>query len=143
MSRASLDTSQIRDYTWLDCLGARVTEVNLMAGNCVFRSVLLAAGVLLIAACASQPTSSPAAASVPTPLLEMKFQRAARHYDRKYQYQGQLVYCKRGATRSLPPTECITEAALRLQVENFHKSRNVVARGGPQYVATVPGGSGQ
>ncbi len=114
-----------------------------MARNRIFRSVLLAAGVLLIAACTSQPAASPARASVPTPLLEMKFQRAVKHYDRKYQHEGQIVYCKRGATRSLPPTECITESALRLQVENMQKSRNLVTRGGPQYVGTVPGGSGQ
>jgi len=114
-----------------------------MARNRVFRSVLLAAGVLLIAACASQPVSSPARESVPTPLLEMKFQRAAKQYDRQYQHEGQIVYCKRGATRSLPPTECITETALRLQVENYQTMRNSVVRGGPQYVATVPGGSGQ
>jgi len=114
-----------------------------MAGNRVFRSVLLAGGVLLIAACASQPVSSPARESDPTPLLEMKFQRAARHYDQKYQHEGQIVYCKRGATRSLPPTECIYESALRLQVENMQRSRNGVTRGGPQYVGTVPGGSGQ
>jgi len=105
-----------------------------MASNHVFRSVLLAAGVLLVAACASQPEGS---------LLETKFQRAAKQYDRTYQYQGQVVYCKRGATRSLPPTECVYESALRLQVENMHRSRNAVGYGGPQYVGTVPGGSGQ
>jgi len=114
-----------------------------MARTRVFRSVLLATGVLLIAACASQPVSSPEAASVPTPLLEMKFQRAVKQYDRKYQHEGQIVYCKRGATRSMPPTDCIYESALRLQVENFQRVRNGVTRGGPQYVATVPGGSGQ
>jgi hypothetical protein len=114
-----------------------------MARNRVFTSVLLTAGVLLIAACASQPGSSPARATVSTPLLEMKFQRVAKHYDRKYQHEGQIVYCKRGATRSLPPAECITESALRLHVENMQRSRNGVTRGGPQYVATVPGGSGQ
>jgi len=104
-----------------------------MASNRVFRSALLAASVLVMAACASQPEGS---------LLEMKFERAANQYDQKYQYQGQVVYCMRGATRSLPPTECITESALRLQVENMQRSRNSVGRGGPQYVATVPGGSG-
>jgi hypothetical protein len=114
-----------------------------MASNRVFRSVLLATGVLLIAACASQTTSSPARASDPTPLLEMKFQRAAKHYDLKFQHEGQIVYCKRGATRSLPPTECIYESALRVQVENYQRSRNGGPIGGPPYVATVPGGSGQ
>jgi hypothetical protein len=105
-----------------------------MARNLVFRSVLLAAGALLMGACASQPEGS---------LLETKFQRAAKQYDQTYQYQGQVVYCMRGATLSLPPTECITEAALRQQVEDMHMSRNLVTRGGPQYVGTVPGGSGQ
>lgn len=105
-----------------------------MAKTRVFRSVVLVPGVVLIAACASQPEGS---------LLETKFQRAAQQYDQKYQYQGQVVYCMRGATRSLPPTECITESALRLQVEDMQGSRNAVGRGGPQYVATVPGGSGQ
>ena len=120
-----------------------------MASNRVFHSVLLAAGVLLIAACASQPASTPDSAAVPdaatswanTPLLEKKFQRAVKHYQ-AYQYEGQIIYCKRGATRSLPPTECITEAGLRKQVDTFERDRNAIARGGPQYVATVPGGSG-
>jgi hypothetical protein len=105
-----------------------------MATNSVFRSILLATGILLIGACSSQPKEGS--------LLEMKFQRAAKQYDQMYLYQGQTVYCMRGATRSLPPTECITEAALRLQVDNTQRSRNAVGRGGPQYVATVPGGSG-
>jgi hypothetical protein len=104
-----------------------------MASNRVFRSVLLGASVLAMAGCAAQPEGS---------LLEMKFERAARQYDRTYQYKGQTVYCMRGATRSLPPTECITESALRLQVDLNQRSRNPAARGGPQYVATVPGGSG-
>ena len=104
-----------------------------MASNSVFRFVLVASSVLLMAACASQPDGA---------LLEKKFQRTAKQYQ-KYQHEGRLVYCKRGATRSLPPTECIYESALRLQVENTQRSRNPVARGGPQYVGTVPGGSGQ
>ena len=114
-----------------------------MASNRILRSVLVASGVLLIAACASQPVSSPATPSVSTPLLEMKFQRAVKQYDQKYQHEGQAVYCKRGATRSMPPTECITESALRLHVENTLKSRGGVGPGGQTpYVATVPGGSG-
>jgi hypothetical protein len=102
-----------------------------MASNRVLRSVLLGTSVLVMAACASQPQQS---------LLDKKFERAARQYDQKYLYQGQVVYCMRGATRSLPPTECITESALRMQVDNTQRSRNAVSRGGPQYVATVPGG---
>jgi hypothetical protein len=108
-----------------------------MARSGVFRSVLLAAGVLLVAACASQPAATTAESSA---LLEKKFERTAKYYQ-KYQHEGKLVYCKRGATRSMPPTECITESALRLQVEEMQRSRNAVGRGGPQYVATVPGGS--
>lgn len=103
-----------------------------MARHSVLHSVLLAAGVLLVGACASQPQGA---------LLEKQFQQTAKHYD-KYQHEGQVVYCKRGATRSMPPTECITESALRLQVDNNQRSRNPVQRGGPPYVATVPGGSG-
>ena len=104
-----------------------------MADNRVFHSVLLASGMLLMAACASQPPGS---------LDEKYFQREVKD-DLKFQHEGQTVYCKRGATRSLPPTECIYESALRLQVENYQTMRNSVVRGGPQYVATVPGGSGQ
>jgi|SRR5688572_3113590 len=104
-----------------------------MPSNRVFRTVLLTATVVLVGACASQPEES---------LLETQFQRTAKQYQ-KYQHEGQVVYCKRGATRSMPPTECIYESALRLQVENMQRSRNAVARGGPQHVGTVPGGSGQ
>jgi hypothetical protein len=103
-----------------------------MATNRVFRSVLLAAGLVLMAGCASQPNS--------IPLQEKLFQREANNYDAEFLYEGQKVFCKRGATRSLPYRECITEAGLRRQVENSHRERNDVQRGGPQYVATVPGG---
>lgn len=106
-----------------------------MAKNRVFRSLLLAAGVLLMAGCASQPGS--------IPLQEKLFQREANNYDAIFLYEGQKVYCKRGATRSLPYQECVTESGLRRRVEDNHKYRNAVGRGGPQYVATVPGGSGQ
>jgi outer membrane biogenesis lipoprotein LolB len=112
------------------CFRRASNGVNLMATNQVFRSVLLACGALLIGACASQPASSP--------LLEKKFQREANNYQ-KFEHEGQAVYCKRGATKSMPLTDCITERGLRLQVENFQRSRNAVARGGPQYVSTVPG----
>lgn len=117
---------------WSACFRRAHRWVNLMATNRIFGSVLLAASVLMVAACATQPEGS---------LLEMKFQRAAKQYDRVYQYEGQKVYCMRGATRSLPPTECITESALRLRVDNTQRTRNAVGRNGPQYVATVPGGN--
>ena len=100
----------------------------------VFRTVLVATGVLLMAGCATQTGSMP--------LQEKLFQREANNYDAEFLYEGQKVYCKRGATRSLPYQECVTETALRTRVENHHRDRNNAQRGGPQYVATVPGGSG-
>ena len=103
-----------------------------MAKNSILNSLLLAAGVLILGACASQPAS--------TSLLEKKFEREASNY-LKFEHEGQAVYCKRGATRSML-RECITERGLRLQVEEMQRSRNPVTYGGPQYVATVPGGSG-
>ena len=102
-----------------------------MRSHRVFPVCLLSAGVLVLAACA---TSQPRGA-----LLEKKFQQTAKYYD-KYQHEGQLVYCKRGATRSMPPVDCITESALRLQVENYQRTRNPMERGGPPYVDSVPGG---
>jgi hypothetical protein len=82
----------------------------------LLRSLLLSAGALLIAACAAQPAS-------PT-LLEKKFQRTAKHY-LKLQHEGQTVYCEKGPTRSLRGP-CVTESQLRMQVENFERSRNTV-----------------
>ncbi len=106
-----------------------------MARNRVFRSVLLAAGVLLMAACASQP--APTTGS----LDEKYFQREANNY-LKFQHEGQTVYCQSDRlTASLIPHKwCISESALRQRVEDSRMSRNSVTRGGPQYVATVPGG---
>ena len=39
-------------------------------------------------------------------------------------------------------TRCVTEARLRQVVEEWRMHRNPVVRGGPPYVATVPGGNG-
>jgi len=102
-----------------------------MARIQVLRSVLLAAGVLAMSACATQPEVS---------LLEKKFQREANNYQ-QFQHEGQTVYCQRAGTKSMP-MHCVSESQLRLQVENMQRSRNLVQRGGPPYVATVPGGSG-
>ena len=85
-----------------------------MASNRVFRTFLLATGVALLGACASQPKGA---------LLEKKFQRAANTYDYALPYQGQTVYCNRGPTRSLPLMNCVTETNLRAQVEDEHRSR--------------------
>ena len=69
-----------------------------MARNNVFRSVLLAAGVLVVAACASQPPSTGS-------LDEKYFQREANNYQ-KFQYEGQTVYCQNEAqTASLIPNK--------------------------------------
>ena len=83
----------------------------------VFSSLLIAAGVLALTACATGPR---------TPLLEKKFQRAASTYQ-KYDVKGQTVYCKKGepaiSTR-LPGLQCVTEAQLRADVENFERTRH-------------------
>ena len=84
------------------------------------------------------PAAVPPTASAPaaTTLLEKKFQRAAKHYE-KFQHEGQTMYCKRTGTKSMPYT-CLTEAELRQQVEDYERSRNAVPRGGPPVVTTVP-----
>ncbi|HET9215544.1 MAG TPA: hypothetical protein VFR18_01115 [Terriglobia bacterium] len=105
-----------------------------MAINHVVRSILLASGVLLMGACASQPEGS---------LDEKYFQREAS-YHQKFQHEGQTVYCQTEPnSNSLIPFDpnrrCISETALRRAVENYRVARNPVVRGGPPYVATVPG----
>lgn len=108
-----------------------------MATNRVLPSILLATGVLLVSACASQP------APVKGSLDQKYFEREANNYQ-QYQYEGQLVYCNEGKVSGglIDARTCKTEAALREMVEDARRSRNAVVRGGPQYVATVPGGSG-
>jgi hypothetical protein len=77
----------------------------------VFRSALLASGVLFLTACNTQ---------LRTPLLERKFQQTAATYE-KFQHEGKIVYCKKSAV-----PQCITEAALRRQVEIYERNRNTV-----------------
>jgi hypothetical protein len=115
--------------------------MKLMGTSQVFRSVLLASGVLLIAACASHPVSSPASATVPGPLLEKKFEIAAAQYQ-KFQHEGQTMYCRKEkvVTSAVPVAQCLTEPQLRLQVENSERWRNPVQRGGPQVVSAGIGG---
>ena len=55
-----------------------------MVRSRVFSSVLIAASVLSLAACATEPR---------TTLIEKKFQRAAMTYQ-KYDVREQTVYCK-------------------------------------------------
>ena len=88
-----------------------------------------------MSACASQP-------AVDGSLSQKYFEREANNYA-KYQYEGQTVYCNQGSDAALIPYQhCKTEAALREMVETARRARNPVVRGGPPYVATVPGGSG-
>ena len=113
-----------------------------------FRNIVitlgLAAGGALLSGCASAPTTSaapaaPAPAAAPAPEtaptaaaaeadtaagLEKRFQEAARSY-KVVQKDGKTMYCKRerliGST--IPTLQCITEAQLRIQVENTDETR--------------------
>ena len=46
------------------------------------------------------PAADPAKAPATTTLLEKKFQRAAKQYE-KVQHEGQTMYCKRTGTKSM------------------------------------------
>jgi hypothetical protein len=123
-----------------------------MRSNRFFRSTFLATTVLLVAACASQPAAPPspaaAPASSPAPAteamaasaapsletkpeadaaaqLEKKFQETARSY-RAVQKDGKTMYCKkeRPINSTIPRVQCISEAQLRLQVEQMEQTRD-------------------
>jgi hypothetical protein len=99
-----------------------------MSAHPLFRS-LLPAAALLVAACASAPGT----------LLDRKFQRAAATYE-KYDVHGQAVYCKKGYPSTfdqLPGLQCLNEAQLRRQVEDFERSRET------RIGRPVPAGAGQ
>ena len=96
-----------------------------MATNRVFQSVLLAASVLALAACASQPAPKGS-------LAEKQFQRAAKQYQ-MFERDGQTVYCKMANTKIIPHT-CLSEPELRQSVERFERERNPVV-----YVRSPPG----
>jgi outer membrane biogenesis lipoprotein LolB len=99
-----------------------------MASIPIVRSLLLASAVLLVGACVSQPASSVSQTSG-SALLERKFQQEARNWQ-KFQHEGQVVYCQsEKRTASLVPGKrCLTEAALRIVVENSLRERNPVTR---------------
>ena len=99
-----------------------------MAKSRVFRSILLTAGALLLAVSASQSATPPDPAAAPT-LLEKKFQRAAQSY-MKFQDHGTTVYCKKEKvlTSAIPVVQCLSESQLRLEVENFERTRNAIVR---------------
>jgi hypothetical protein len=127
-----------------------------MALKTFTRTVLLAAGVSLLAACASQPADAPASsgpASVPAAapaaaaapvaaaaaaespeakpeadaasLAEKKFQEAARSY-RMVEKDGKTMYCKKEKpiNSTIPRMQCISEAELRLQVQQMDELRD-------------------
>jgi hypothetical protein len=104
-----------------------------MASTHAYRCFLLAAGALIVAACATQPASHT--------LLDKKFERAAKHYD-KYQHEGQVVFCKKEKfiTTSIPTVRCLSEEQLRQEVASFERWRNPVAR--PVMPGTGQGGIG-
>jgi hypothetical protein len=120
---------------------------------------LAMAGMVFIAGCASEPasqktpaTSAPAAAPAPTapavaaaPVspadearteadaaaqLEKKFQEAAKGY-KVVQKDGKTLYCKKekviGST--IPTLQCMSEAQLRLQVEQMDDLRQRMRNG--------------
>jgi hypothetical protein len=84
--------------------------------------LVLATAVVLLGACASQPAEPPPAASPQQ--LEKKFQEAAKGY-KVVQKDGKTLYCRRekvlGST--IPTMQCLSEAQLRLQVENMEEMR--------------------
>lgn len=114
-----------------------------------FRNIVitlgLAASSALIVGCASTPApkAAPSAAAAPAPAaaatpaasaaeseadtaakLEKKFQEAARSY-KVVQKDGKTMYCKREKqiNSTIPTLNCITEAQLRIQVENTDEMR--------------------
>ena len=131
----------------------------------LFVSVALGASTVIIAACATEPNASqvaapavaatPAVAPVPAAApngaataeteaasaMEKKFRDAARSY-KVVQRDGKTLYCKRekviGST--IPTMQCLTEAQLRIQVENTEELKRRMNRGGGPCVQT--GGCG-
>ena len=131
-------------------------------------SLALGASTLAIAACAtepvaSQPAAAPTAAAAPAvapvpaaaatgaavaesdaaSAMEKKFRDAARSY-KVVQRDGKTLYCKRekvlGST--IPTLQCLTEAQLRIQVENTDEIKRRMNRGGGPCVQTGGCGGG-
>src|SRR5688572_3213328 len=89
-----------------------------MAFEKLMGTVLLAAGVSLVAACASSPADVPAPAPAPVAaaaeampeadaatLAEKRFQEAARSY-RKVDKDGKTMYCKKESRSTAPFRAC-------------------------------------
>ena len=117
-----------------------------MASRKLLIASLAAAGISFMVGCASEPAApkSPAASAPVAPAaaavspaaearpeadaavqLEKKFQEAAKGY-KVVQKDGKTMYCKKekviGST--IPTLQCITEAQLRLQVEQMDDLRD-------------------
>ncbi|HEX6398364.1 MAG TPA: hypothetical protein VFZ95_13140 [Steroidobacteraceae bacterium] len=96
------------------------------------RLLLIVSTAALLGACASPPEGAPASPAQTQPLSaaeqadyrERKFQEAAKGY-KIVQKEGRTFYCKRekvlGST--IPTLQCLSEAQLRLQVENMDELR--------------------
>lgn len=118
-----------------------------------FRKSLIAslavAGISFIVGCASEPAAAPAPVAAAAPAaapvsavaearpeadaaaqLEKKFQEAAKGY-KVVQKEGKTMYCKKekviGST--IPTLQCMTEAQLRLQVEQMDDLRQRMRSG--------------
>src|SRR5687767_15694401 len=126
-----------------------------MALKKLMGTVLLAAGVSLVAACASSPADAPAPAAPPVAapapaaapaaaasleskpeadaatLAEKKFQEAARSY-RMVQKDGKTMYCKKEKpiNSTIPRMQCVTESQLRLEVEQMDEMRDRMRNSG-------------
>jgi hypothetical protein len=122
-----------------------------MASRKLLIASLAAAGISFMVGCASEPAApkSPAASAPVAPAaaavspaaearpeadaavqLEKKFQEAAKGY-KVVQKDGKTMYCKKekviGST--IPTLQCITEAQLRLQVEQMDDLRERMRSG--------------
>jgi hypothetical protein len=86
--------------------------------------------MIVIAGCSTQPIP---VASAGDTLLDKKFERAARHYQ-KFQHEGQVVYCtkEKPITSSVPVTNCLSEPELREQVASYERWRNRAAPSSPR-----------
>ena len=121
------------------------------------RLLILAVPATLFAGCASQPAGKPSveapvSAEIQTPapadtesanLLEKKFQEAAKGY-KVVEKDGRTLYCKRekviGST--IPTLQCMTEAQLRLQVENMEDLRGRMRNSAKCTLGRSGGGGG-
>ncbi len=111
---------------------------------------------VLFTACAAQPDPPPAgdAADPAAPpaaqteaeaeqRLEKKFQEAAKGY-KVVEREGRTLYCKRekvlGST--IPTMQCLSEAQLRLQVENMEELRGRMRNSAKCTMGRSGGGGG-